>query len=178
MNIEEYIQQINNIYNLINNFFVNEKKETNVVLTGSSSILYYLYFLGYDNLLNYLNPPNDIDFIVTYKGKLKPCINNNILDTYMNDINIKFDIIFVPYSSIYWNKINNINIIDLKDLLDFYNEDKDLPQRNDNIKIEIIQEILNKLLINPQEILKYGKIHRDKETKYNITPIKLDFCFD
>lgn len=80
-------------------------------------------------------------------------------DFWTNDKINEFDLTYVFSSGIHYNKVketndkvNGFNLIKLDELLDFYEADKNNTERagKDYIKIEIINEIISRLKLNPR----------------------------
>lgn len=171
--VSKYIEQITNIYHMVNekyNGYMTDKKDT-VILSGSAAILYYLHSLGYKDLIinESFQSPTDVDLLMVYYTKMKPAIDEWYIEDFrrVNNINLtkgpsakvssatfknewtgnaikQFDLTFVPFSGTHWNEVNGLNILDLNQLKSFYDEDKDLAERKGRDYPKI--EIINKIL--------------------------------
>ncbi len=196
--INKYISQITHIYNIVNekyNGYMTDKKDT-VILSGSSAILYYLYSLGYKDLIinESFQSPTDVDLLMVYYTKMKPVIDEIYIEDFVqlqkkpNSVKVssatfknewtnneikEFDLTYVPFSGTHWNEVNGINVLDLNELKSFYEDDKDLDERQgkDYPKIDIIKQILDRLKLNPRpDIIKKGnrfEISRSKTQHVN-----------
>jgi len=169
---------IEKIYNQVKITFPEDDNQ-HLVLTGSCALFLYLYSLGYNDLIDKLDEPSDVDLLIVLnsrKIKMKPLFNIFYIGDYQrinkhtkqpDDITLKssvtfknkwtsdkineYDLTYVFSTDINYNQINNVKLIKLEDLLSFYQADSSLPDRSKDIKkIEIIQEIIKKLKENPQ----------------------------
>lgn len=193
--VSRYIEQITKIYHMVNekyNGYMTDKKDT-VILSGSAAILYYLHSLGFKDLIinESFQSPTDVDLLMVYYTKMKPVIDELYIEdfkqiikksnshaikvssaTFKNEWTSdeikKFVLTFVPFSGTHWNEVNGINVLDLKELKSFYDEDKDLEERHgrDYPKIEIIKQILERLELTPRpDIIKPGVRYESTKTK-------------
>ncbi len=184
--VSQYIKQITDIYQMANtkyNDYMTDKKDA-VFLSGSAAILYYLHSLGYDDLIkrDSFESPSDVDLLMVFYTKMKPVIDEIYIGDFKrqnetkvssatfknewtsNPIN-QFDLTYVPFTGTHWNEVNGVNVLDLKELKSFYEEDKDLTARKgkDYPKIEIIQEIIKRLELTPRpDIIKPGQRYQPK----------------
>lgn len=154
------INYIINIYNEV------KKSFNNIYLTGSSAILLLAY--SNNNIDLYLNGdlelPNDVDIITQgdYIHKKTILINNNILNnnnnnpvrsTTFSNSNMNIDISTQERINRYISlniKDNIINIIDLNIIIDDYEENLHLENKNikkkqyDEIKIKLLYDLIKK----------------------------------
>jgi hypothetical protein len=174
--ISQFINEINSIYLNIKSLY---SHGDNVVLSGSCAILYYLYLIGYNDLINELLEPNDIDFLlltnetnsvitVPFIGDYKRQQDTHEKSaTFKNDwdphLKFKSFDLTIPRNSITFNQFDKINLISLKQLKSYYNDDLD-ERPLDNKKIKIIEQIQDRLLknprpdiIQPEQVFKIGK---------------------
>lgn len=85
----------------------------------------------------------------------------------------KFDLTYVFNTGIHYNRVNNFNLIKLEELLIFYEADKDIIERaeKDNIKIEIIKEIISRLKANPRpDVISNSPVFKEIELR-NLTKL-------
>lgn len=167
--INKYISQIIKIYHMTNekyNGYMTEKKDT-IILSGYAAILYYLYSLGYKDLImnESFQLPTNVNLLMIYYTKIKPDIDEYYIEDFKqitkksngNSVIFKnnwtsdeikeFDLTLVPFNKICWNNINGINVLDLNILKTFY--DKDL--------VKIVKIILERLELKPRpDIIKCG----------------------
>jgi len=171
--VTKYINQITKIYHMVNkkyNGYMTDKKDT-IILSGYASILYYLYSLGYKDLIinESFQSPTDVNLLMVYYTEMKPVIDEFYIEDFkqitknLNGTNITFknnwtndeikdfDLTLVPFYRTRWNDINGINVLNLTELKAFYDQVKDLD------KIEIIKKILERLELSPRpDIIKQG----------------------
>ena len=161
----KFIAKIEQIYNLVQNRYNSGNGRTDtIVMTGSAALLYYIVYLGYNDLIKLMPKPNDVDLLILFDTKQKPMINVGFIDefkkttdhlqssatfinsSFQDDKNVinKFDLTYIKSSSVNYYTINNINLINLKDLLAQYNYDFELRSK-DAPKIELINKILEKI---------------------------------
>lgn len=203
MNIKKLIDEIKKIYNIVNSYFNGyslDNSDTNpIVITGSAAILYYLVVLGYDDLIKEMVQPSDLDLLFIYNSrvnKMKPTIRAPYIGDFKrisdisssvtfkdewSDLTIRsFDLTSIPSSGLRYNSINGIKIIRLNELLNFYEADKELETRkNDLTKICLINKMIARLEQNPRpDIIKqeenpFGSSRYKVE--YESKPKKLTF---
>lgn len=164
--VTKYINQITKIYHMVNkkyNDYMTDKKDT-IILSGYASILYYLYSLGYKDLImnESFQSPTDVNLLMVYYTEMKPVIDEFYIEDFKQitknlngtDITFKnnwtndeikdFNLTLVPFYRTHWNDINGINVLNLTELKAFYAQSKNLD------KIEIIKKILERLELNPR----------------------------
>jgi hypothetical protein len=169
---------IEKIYNQVKISFPEDDNQ-HLVLTGSSALFMYLHALGYNDLIDKLDKPSDVDLLIVLnskKFKMKPFFNILYVGDYQrinkdskepDDFTLKssvtfknkwtsdkineFDLTYVFSTDLNYNQINNLKLIKLEDILSFYQADLSLPDRSkDRKKIEIIEEINKRLKESPQ----------------------------
>ena len=176
-----------------------------ISLTGSGAILYYLYKLGYNDLIEKLIEPTDLDFLLlthernskitvpfiddfkreqetheeSVTFKLYSCVLKNSKPCQLAKIT-SFDIT-IPENSISYHLVDKVNLINLEQLRSYYMDDIEL-RPNDNNKVKIIDQILERLskvsrseIIGPKQVF---SIIKSKGTKrIPISYDTLDFGF-
>lgn len=80
---EILFSEIKEIYKIvndkINSYAIKPSERTPIVITGSGAILYYIKSLGYNDLINQMDVPSDVDLLMLYdnhKHRMKPKINS------------------------------------------------------------------------------------------------------
>jgi len=178
--VPNFVNEINTIYSHIKNLYSHGDI---IVLTGSGALLYYLYILGYTDLINLLVEPNDVDFLlltnesnatisVPFIGDHKRKQETHEKSaTFENDwaphLKFKSFDLTIPRSSITYNQVGKINLINLSQLKSYYQEDVDV-RPADTQKIQIIDQIYSRLITNPKpETIGPDQIFRIIKNKKN-----------
>jgi len=165
-----FINKVNNIYNLVKEKYGNE-----LILTGSAALYYILIIENQNKILETLEKPKDIDLLYTgdhgsnlinYGTYEKDNKTADLIKsvTYVNslDPNDKFDLTRID--KIKFNLINGINIIDLNELLRFYNDDRLESQITiKNPKILALENIIDIFSQNEELCKKYNLYKETKE---------------
>ncbi len=159
--IQKYKQEIEQIYKMVQEMFVGNP----VILSGSAAILYYLINLGYDDLIEDMIEPSDLDLLLIDSTKNALLYNHFIGDfkktteiptrsaTFVNSWTTNkfksFDLSIEPSSK--YNLVGNILLININLLLENY-EDNLIPEIRcrDYLKIAIIKKIKERLESEPR----------------------------
>lgn len=160
--VPNFIKEINTIYSHIKSMYSHGDI---IVLTGSGALLYYLHSLGFVDLIDKLNEPNDIDFLLLtsepnatirvpfigdHKRKQKTHVSSA---TFENDwvpyLKFKSFDLTISKDSIKYNQVGEIKLISLSQLKSYYIDNSDI-RGEDKLKIKIIQEIELRLEKNPR----------------------------
>ncbi len=159
--VETYKQEIEQLYKLVKDMFLGNP----VVLSGSGAILYYLISLGYNDLIEEIIQPSDLDLLLIDPSKNALLYNHFIGDfkkqidspvrsaTFLNSWTTNklksFDLSIEPKSK--YNLVGDIFLIDLDLLLENY-EDNLIPEVRcrDYLKIAIIKKIKERLESTPR----------------------------
>jgi hypothetical protein len=158
----------NNLYDIVKSYFGD-----NLYITGSVALRMILYTAGYDDLLETLSNPNDIDFL--YTGRQTEECRITRIGSYVNpkephrsvtfvcentencDYNT-FDLTMVP--SVKHIVIDGINVIDPRSLLKYYQDD-DINE-NTRVNVEALKEAIKR--VEQDDELSQRLFYRPKQT--------------